>query len=201
MEMNLRPLRVTDVFTRSLDSVRGTAEANGVRLSAEPSGDWVVGDADRLVQVVVNLLSNAIKLSPRGASVTVAAIERGEEVELRVTSDSRQKGGTGLGLASCKAIVEHLGGTIGVESEGGRGSTSWVRLEAAATPPSDPLLLSLQDLTVMETRDVLVADDDEALLGVLARARQLLQAGVAIRTAKSGIQQLLGAGAATGVAK
>ena len=166
MEMYLQLLRVDEAISRSLESVRGTAEANGVRLCAEPSGAWVVGNTDRLVQVLANLLSNAVNFSPRGASVRVAALERGDVVDLRVSD-------RGCGIpVDChdamfepfRQVVEQLGGSSGVDSEAGRGSTFWVRLEAAATPPSDPLLLSLEEPTGVEPPDVFVAED-EALRG------------------------------------
>ena len=111
-------------------------------------------DADRIVQVLVNLLSNAVKFSPSGGVVTIGVGLRENWVEFRVTdrgrgvpaahhgmiferfrqvetSDAREKGGAGLGLAICKSIIEQHGGTIGVESQSGKGSTFTLRLPAA----------------------------------------------------------------------
>jgi signal transduction histidine kinase len=130
------------------------AEAQGVAVALEVTDVQMVGDENRIVQVVVNLLSNAVKFSPRGAAITVCAQEAAGFVEVSVrdrgrgiprsyqrsiferfqqveASDSRKNGGTGLGLAICKTIVEQHGGTIGVESEVGRGSTFWFRVPAA----------------------------------------------------------------------
>lgn len=103
-------------------------------------------DATRLTQVVTNLLSNAIKFSPEGGEVkvTVSRCDGGVMVSItdhgegipekykdhifeRFTqvdgSDSRQKGGTGLGLNISRSIIEKHGGSIGFESEPGAGST------------------------------------------------------------------------------
>jgi signal transduction histidine kinase len=103
---------------------------------------------------LVNLLSNAIKFSPTGREVCVWAEEQGSRVRIFVkdkgrgipathrqriferffqveVADKRDQG-TGLGLAICKAIVEHHGGRIGVESEMGVGSAFWFELATAA---------------------------------------------------------------------
>jgi signal transduction histidine kinase len=132
------------------------AAAHGVSFVLdEPIVDaWVRADRGRLMQVLANLLSNAAKFSPRGEQVRVRATHNGDRVRVEVidrgrgipdefkpraftrfaqadASDHREKGGTGLGLAICKAIIDRSGGTIGVDSRLGQGSTFWFELEAA----------------------------------------------------------------------
>ena len=207
MEIRFERHDAATIVERSVESVRGLAEQQRVSLDVRPSGAPVWGDPDRLVQVLVNLLSNAIKFSPEGGNVTVTCEETSEGAEFRVadkgrgipashrelifqrfqqveSSDARKKGGTGLGLAICKAIVEQHGGTIGVESEPGRGSTFWFRVASRPTPATqDAFVSALHDgLTTAPGSDVLIVENDEALLGVLTR--QLLQEGLSVRSAR-----------------
>ncbi len=124
-----------------------------------PSG--LKGDEGRIRQVVVNLLGNAIKFTERGevtlrlASLAGAGDRAGVRFEVTDTgigiapglrpdlftpfvqadtSASRRFGGTGLGLAVCRRLVDRMGGRIGVESEPGVGSTFWVELDLEAVP-------------------------------------------------------------------
>jgi CheY-like chemotaxis protein len=129
-----------------------------MRLDPALSGPaHVQADHHRLKQVLVNLLSNAIKYNRRGGMVTISCVDRPQNrLRLEVTDtgagilaeklarlftpferlDAEQSGveGTGLGLALSKGLVELMGGTLGVESAVGVGSTFWIELPRAAAP-------------------------------------------------------------------
>jgi PAS domain S-box-containing protein len=141
----------------AVENVHASAEAQGVSIRVVAGRTVCFADEQRIMQVLINLLSNAIKYSPAQSSIKVSLksendfafvsvedqgrgipaeklsqiFEKFQQVE---RSDSREKGGFGLGLAICKAIVEKHCGKIGVESEVGQGSTFWfcVPLSAAA---------------------------------------------------------------------
>jgi len=119
----------------------------------------VRGDVGRLRQVLLNLMSNAVKFTASGEVVMRARVGPAQDdkhvgVRLEVVdtgigiapesmerlfepfaqadaSTTRRYGGTGLGMAICRQLVEAMGGTIGVDSELGRGSTFWINLSLA----------------------------------------------------------------------
>lgn len=155
--LQIRNVELAEIIEGAVDSVRGLAEARNIKLSVQEAGALVMGDSDRLVQVLVNLVSNAVKFSPDGGIVsikideepkyvTVKVIDQGrgvpEEHKSRIfdrfqqveLADSKEKGGMGLGLPICKVIIQQHGGEIGVESQQGKGSTFWFRVPTAAEP-------------------------------------------------------------------
>jgi signal transduction histidine kinase len=111
----------------------------------------VIGDGFRLTQVITNLLANAVKFTPKEGAIRLRATLQDDEADrfvFRVEVEdngigiseehksrlfdafeqaeggtARKYGGTGLGLAICKQIVEMMGGSIGIESKAGEGST------------------------------------------------------------------------------
>ncbi len=152
LQLKLSEVGLDDVIQRSVESVDAVAGQRKIKIEApEDVAVTLLADRDRLVQVLVNLLSNAIKFSPEKETITVAVDQDTEKVTLRVVdrgrgvppehreaiferfkqvaaSDSHEKGGIGLGLPICKAIVQEHGGQIGVESDNGRGSCFWFSL-------------------------------------------------------------------------
>jgi signal transduction histidine kinase len=121
-----------------------------VTLTAVPNGAAVVvGDPDRIEQVLVNLIDNAVKYSPAGGEVRVSTIASGRAVRVEVEdrgigippsehesvfekfyrgSHRQVPTGTGLGLYICRELVRRMGGEIGVESDPGAGSTFYFEL-------------------------------------------------------------------------
>ena len=114
----------------------------------------VNADEDRLVEVLANLLDNALRYTLPGGAVTVTAAQEGSEVVIRVRdtgpgiaeedlpfvferfwrgdkSRSRESGGSGMGLAIARQLVELQGGSIAVESPQGQGTIFTIRLPSS----------------------------------------------------------------------
>jgi signal transduction histidine kinase len=127
------------------------------RLILDLPDHWlmVLGDPERIRQVLVNLLTNAVMYSPNGGEVTVRARPNGHQVRVEVTDhgigvdpeeqtqiferfyrakDGRalREQGSGLGLAIVKELIEAHGGEVGVTSQVGVGSTFWFTLPSAS---------------------------------------------------------------------
>jgi signal transduction histidine kinase len=156
LRLECRAVHLADVLTAAVETVVPALAAKSIRFETafEPDVPPVVGDPDRLQQVVWNLLSNAIKFTPEGGSVRLALRRAGPQVAIEVsdsgdgippdflphvferfrqadTGSRRRYGGLGLGLAIVRHLVELHGGTVRVESPGeGQGATFHVLLPA-----------------------------------------------------------------------
>ena len=158
---DLKPLEVRALVKQTIEANRGFAEGYGVavRLDDAAANGVVLADSDRLAQVVTNLLSNAVKFSPHGAEVIVTVENRDAAIRISVrdhgpgipdtykdrifekfvqvnATDTRHRGGAGLGLCIVKQIVERLDGEVDFEAAPGGGTIFHVVLPASeqATP-------------------------------------------------------------------
>jgi signal transduction histidine kinase len=158
LSIEKRPFDVHQVVRDAVDGMQPEADAEGITLEASlaPGSGELVGDPDRLRQVVWNLLANAVKFTLRGGRVTVHVWREGSEIAIEVSDtgigvapdllphvfdrfrqgDSGTKGrrGLGLGLAIARDVVELHGGSVRASSAGrGKGATFMVRLPAGAS--------------------------------------------------------------------
>ncbi|HKH49987.1 MAG TPA: response regulator [Thermoanaerobaculia bacterium] len=154
LRLDLQPVELPRIIEAALESVRPGADAKGVDLDVflDRLTSPVMGDADRLQQVVWNLLSNAIKFTSPGGKVTVRLREAQGSAEIQVedtgagirpdflpyvfdrfrqaeSTITRSHGGLGLGLSIVRHLVELHGGAVSVDSDGdGKGAAFTVRL-------------------------------------------------------------------------
>ncbi len=160
LRLSVEMVELVPVIQAAVDTLRLAAEAKGIQLQTvlEPLIGPVLGDAQRLQQIVSNLLSNAIKFTPNGGRVEIRLTRTDSEARIIVSdtgrgisseflpyvfdrfrqansTTTRSLGGIGLGLAIVRHLVELHGGTVYAESPGeGRGATFTVSLPLAAIP-------------------------------------------------------------------
>jgi PAS domain S-box-containing protein len=212
------PVRLNEVVRHIMLAQRYTMETRGIRwtLVLEPSDPLVVGDRAQLEQVVLNLVVNArqaiedmcdaapsedqappmhvavetradgdaVMLLVRDTGPGIAEADRTRIFDPFFTTKAEGRG-TGLGLSVVHGIVTEHGGTIEVDSEQGAGSTFIVRLTREAEPPALPEQPAALPSTPL---DVLVVDDEEAMLGFLSR--YLGSRGHAVVAVRSGAEAL-----------
>jgi PAS domain S-box-containing protein len=197
LRMDLRTIDLRVVVEAGLEAVRAAAEQGGVLLAVDlgPEPVPVVGDQERLQQVVWNLATNAVKFSPRGSVVRVHLELLEASVRLRVRDDgigisaeflphvfdrfqqaasgtTRTHGGLGLGLAIVRHIAHAHGGMTAAASDGlGRGACFTVVLPRAteighADAPARPPSPEAHR-SALSGRTILVVDDEASVRELL----------------------------------
>ena len=160
MRLNLQPVDLGAIVRTAIDTALPAANVKEIRIETaiDPDAGRIVGDPDRLQQVLWNLLSNAVKFTGRGGLVRVRLERIDSDIEVSVSdtgigidpeflphlfsrfrqadsAPTREQGGLGLGLAIARHLVEMHGGSIyGASGGSGQGSTFRVRLPVIAAP-------------------------------------------------------------------
>ena len=198
LNLERQPFSVRQCVEDALDLVAPKAAEKSLEIASLIEKEVPVaiyGDITRVRQVLVNLLNNAVKFTDKGEviihvrgkkkhkdhvqlkfSVRDTGIGIPEDRQDRLfqsfsqvdASTTRQYGGTGLGLAISKQLVEMMGGTIGVDSKVGQGSTFFFSFEAEIAPGS-PYINVERAQDMLTGRRVLIVDDNATNRLILIR--------------------------------
>ena len=193
LRLEVRPIDLAPVVEAGVDAVRSSAEAKEIKLDLElPQGmPQVLGDPDRLQQVVWNLVSNAVKFTPQQGRIGVRLVKEESHVSLLVhdsgkgitpeflpfvfdrfrqadSTSTRSHGGLGLGLAIVRHLVELHGGTVDAKSGGeGQGAMFTVNLplmapsEAGEGPARLPVAEAAEDVRLDGVRVLVLEDEND----------------------------------------
>lgn len=179
LHLNTRLIDLVSVVDVAIESVKLSAEAKTIQIISDLNSATVMGDFDRLQQVLWNLLSNAIKFTPAGGRVGIMLEAVDTHAQIRVSdtgigiradllpyvfdrfrqgdsSSSKATQGLGLGLSIVRHLIELHGGTVQAQSPGeGQGTTITVRLPLRSMPLeiTPPTYLEPSILSGMDTLD------------------------------------------------
>jgi PAS domain S-box-containing protein len=210
MRLEIRPIDLPAVVSEAVDSLRPAADARGLRLHTtfDPHVPSMVGDPDRLQQVVWNLVSNAVKFTPRDGRVDVTLRRVGSDVEIAVadtgegitddmlpfvfdrfrqgdSTSTREHGGLGLGLALVRHLTELHGGSVTAASAGrDLGATFVVKLPIVA-PRS-----ATEPERASSVRVLIVDDHTDTLDDVLPELQRTGAAARVVTSADAGVDLL-----------
>jgi signal transduction histidine kinase len=191
LRLDPKPIQLNQIIASAVESIRPLAESKGIHLTIKVEHDAgpVLGDADRLQQIVWNLLSNAVKFTPAEGSIEVQLLNAGSDIEIVVkdsgqgissevlpyifdrfrqadSSKTRRHGGLGLGLAIVHHLVELHGGSVKALSDGpGKGSEFRIKLPCIApwdnhVQEGESHRASLGQSLRLSGLNILVVDDD-----------------------------------------
>lgn len=218
LELAEQPFSLRNCIEQVMETIVPQAEGKGLKCELHTHGDvppWIRGDEFRLKQVLLNLLGNAVKFTDKGlvslalrcdtvrkqlhieiedTGIGIAPSQQGLVFDAFHQADggvTRRHAGTGLGLSISKQLVTLMKGTLGLQSEPGRGTHVELRLPmqvceppAILPPASDhqPLGHALAGLRV------LLVDDDP--INTMIAEQMLQTADIVVHTATSGLDAL-----------
>ncbi|MDF5737346.1 MULTISPECIES: AAA family ATPase [unclassified Nostoc] len=220
LNLNFEQINLVSVIVAAIETVRLSGEAKSIQIQTilESGVGPVLGDANRLQQVIWNILSNAIKFTPSGGQVKIKLEQVGPQLQICVTdtgkgiapeflpyvfdyfrqadgATTRKFGGLGLGLAIVHHLVELHGGTVQAESLGeGKGATFTVRLPClqdeskGIKDTKDNSSLVAAQSLPLSGLEILVVDDDADMRQFLPF--MLEQYGATVTVAASAIAAL-----------
>ena len=220
LHLNFYQINLVSVIEAAIETVRLSAQAKSIQIQTILESDVgeVLGDANRLQQVIWNILSNAIKFTPIGGQIKIKLGQVGSQIQIRITdtgkgiapeflpyvfdyfrqadgATTRKFGGLGLGLAIVRHLVELHGGTVQAQSLGeGQGATFTVRLpylqnkSKEIKDAKDNSSLVAAQSSPLSGLEILVVDDDADMREFLPF--MLEQYGATVTVVASAIEAL-----------
>ena len=215
LRLDMQPVDLAAIALGAIDVVAPAAAAKGIAVAADiaTAEPWMIGDPDRLQQIVWNLLSNAVKFTDAGGHVTLSITRSAGALTLRVadtgrgiaqeflplmferfrqadSSSSRRHGGLGLGLSLVRQLVELHGGGVSADSVEGAGSTFTVIFPARTELHADdsPTASDVDVSATLAGRRVVLVEDQPDAREITEAA--LEQYGVTVITAASSHEAL-----------
>jgi PAS domain S-box-containing protein len=198
LRLEMQPVDLATIAISAIDVVSPAATAKGISLltKIDTGEPWMMGDPDRIQQIVWNLLSNAVKFTDSGGRVTLGITRDADILTLSVedtgrgispeflpqmferfrqadSSSSRRHGGLGLGLSLVRQLVELHGGQVRATSVEGKGSTFTVTFPARTELTSDESTIVVEaNPEVLSGRRALVVADQSDACEMVAAALQ-----------------------------
>ncbi|MEI6445630.1 MAG: AAA family ATPase [Nostocales cyanobacterium ELA583] len=220
ISLKIQPINLTVPINIALNTLHLSAEAKSIQIlsTIESSDAIVLGDWNRLQQIISNLISNAIKFTPPEGKVEIKLKTRESEAEIQVidtgigissdfmpyifdqfrqadASSTRSHGGLGLGLTIVHHLVKLHGGTVGVHSLGtGEGTTFTVRIPLQPQQPTiNQVSKSLKNTPNIKGIKILLVDDNadirDFLIFALQEDEAVVMAATSVREALQHLEE------------
>jgi signal transduction histidine kinase/CheY-like chemotaxis protein/CHASE3 domain sensor protein len=196
------------MIEKATDSLRGTTTIHDISVTSDVKNDWILGDREKIEQVLTNLIGNSIKYSPNGGKIQLYLFEGNGMLRLNISdeglgipenardliftkfyrvdnSDRRKIGGTGLGLSIVKEIMTAHEGDVSFISEYGKGSTFTISFPIVKKEPSHVAEWNEKEDSNYK---VFVIEDDESLLDLISQ--ELLDNGFTVTQFTNGDQAI-----------